>query len=228
MSVRLTLPSRVVAALAAYLCVAGLVSLAAQPPEVEDPKAKVKKKIGVEDEDPKGTIKKKVIVDDPDPPVTPKTPVGPGGNTPDKRLDELDRAATEAKVPAIKKMLASYAVPFDRLIEKSDTLRIRPFGLLWGKDDFPLKKSFAVTPIEGAGKSLDDRQVNVADIKKIEPFEMAALAEVEAWLKQKPVGTGPGPDDLTGEDQLAAAEKLLSAASRFHEYARENGIRKGK
>ena len=218
---------RLSAVLASYLLVAGLVAFAAQPPEVEDPKAKVKKKIGVEDEDPKGTVKKKIVVDDPDPPA--KGATTPGGNTPDTRLDELDRAAADAKNPAIKKLLASYVVPFDKLTEKNDTvMRIRPFPLLWGKDEFPRNKAFNVTPIDGTGKSLDPRSIAVADIKKLDAFEQAVLAEVDAWLKQKPVGTGPGPEDLTGEDQLAAAEKVLAAAFRFHEFAKDNGTRKNK
>src|SRR5262245_21600748 len=71
-------------ALACFLLAAGLVSFAAQPPEVEDPKGAVKKKIGVEDEDPKGTVKKKIVVDD-DP--TPKAggPATPTGTPPDAR-----------------------------------------------------------------------------------------------------------------------------------------------
>ena len=220
---------RVGMALASFLLAAGLVAFAGQSPEVEDPKAKTKKKIGVEDEDPKGTVKKKIVVDDPDPPKGPNVPVVPGGNTPDNRLDELDRAAAEAKHPAIKKLLASYTVPFDRLTEKGDSVtRIKPFALLWGKDEFPRNKAFAVTPIDGTGKALDARSAAVADIKKLDPFEVVVLADVDAWLKQKPVGTGPGPEDLTGEDQLAAAEKLLAAAFRFHEFAKENGTRKNK
>src|SRR5207302_1892843 len=110
--------------------------------EVEDPKAKTKKKVGTEDEDTKGTVKKKVIVDDPDMPPAKGPATVPGGNTPDKRLDELDRAAADAKNPAVKKLLSAHAVPFDRILEKSETLRIKPFEKLWGKDEFPRNKSF--------------------------------------------------------------------------------------
>jgi len=221
--------SRVVFTLASFLLAAGLVSFAAQPPEVEDPKGKVKKKIG-EEEDPKGTVKKKIVVEEPDPtpPEKSNVPKTPGGPPPDQRLVELDGAAAEAKNPAVKQLLNSYVVPFDRLTEKDNTSRIRPFPLLWGKDAFPRDKAFNVTPIDGTGKSLEPRSVAVADIKKLEAFELAVVADVDAWLKKKPLGAAPGPDDLTSEEQLAAAERLLAAASRFHDYAKANGIRKTK
>jgi len=174
-------------------------------------------------------VKKKVTVpDDPDPPKTPNVPVVPGGNTADKRLDELDRAAAEAKHPAIKKLLASYAVPFDRLSEKSETLRIRPIHLLWGKDDFPRNVEFpSRRSMEPAKRWNRARSPFRASKKSIH----SKLVVSQKWMRgssRKPVGTGPGPEDLTGDDQLAAAEKLLGAVFRFHEYARENGIRKTK
>jgi len=217
-------------ALAGFLFAAGVVALGGQPPEVEDPKAKVKKKVGVEEEDPKGTVKKKIVVDDPDPPE-PKTnvPKTPAGTPPDQRLEELDAAAAEAKHPAVRALLLGFATPFDRLTEKSDsTARIKPIHLLWGKDAFPKGAAFPVTPLDGTGKPLDTKQVAVADIKKLDAYENVILAEVDTWLKRKPLGTAAGPDDLSAEDQLAAAERILAAANRFHEFARENAIRKGK
>jgi ABC-type oligopeptide transport system substrate-binding subunit len=214
---------RVVLAITGYLFAAGLFSFAAQPPEVEDPNPKVKKKVGVEEEDKKGTVKKKVVVDDPDePPVKPIAPKTPGGNKADARLDELDTAAAEAKSASVKQFLSSYAAPFDRVTEKSGTLRIKPIHLMWGKDIFPKGQAFPATPLDGTGKPLEPRQVAVADVNKIEAFEFVVLADVDAWLKKK------AADDLTAEDQLAAAEKLLAAAGRFHDYAREHGVRKGK
>lgn len=216
-------------ALSAYLVAAGLIAMAGQPPEVEDPKAKTKKKIAVEEEDPKATVKKKIKVDDPDDPPAKATPVAPAGSPPDTRLEELDRAAADAKNPAAKKLLLSFAVPFDRLTEKNDTItRIKPFFLQWGKDPFPKDKAFNVAPLDATGKPMEERSVAVADIKKLEAFENAAIAEVDAWLKQKPVGGNSGPPDLTAEEQFSAAEKVLAAAFRFHEYARANGIRKSK
>jgi peptide/nickel transport system substrate-binding protein len=213
-----------------YLLAAGLFALAAQPPEVEDPKTTIKKKIAVEEEDPKGTVKKKIVVDDPDPPPAktsvPKTVAGTPANL---KLDELEAAAAQAKHPAVRQLLASYMVPFDRLTEKGDAVtRIRPIPLLYGKDAFPKNTTFPVTPIDGTGKELETRSVAVADIKKLDAFEYAVVAEVDAWLKKKPIGTAAGPDDLTAEDQLAAAEKLLAAGTRFHDFAKENGIRKSK
>ena len=202
---------RAAAVFACYLLSAGVVGLAGQPPE--------------EEEAPKSKTKKKIVVEDPDPPSGVKSP---GGNSPDKRLDELDGAAAAAKNPAVKKLLASYAVPFDRIVEKGETLRIVPIPKHWKKDTFPANSEFPVIPIDGSGKALPARKVSVAKVKSIEPFEQVVQAEVDSWLKQRPVGTGAGPADLSADDQLAAAEKLLAAANRYHDTARETGVRKGK
>src|SRR6185312_10312847 len=207
----LTWRFRAAAVFACYLLAAGVVGLAGQPPE--------------EEEAPKSKTKKKIVVEDPDPPSGVKSP---GGNSPDKRLDELDGAAAAAKNPAVKKLLASYAVPFDRIVEKGETLRIVPIPKHWKKDTFPANSEFPVIPIDGSGKALPARKVSVAKVKSIEPFEQVVQAEVDSWLKQRPVGTGAGPADLSADDQLAAAEKLLAAANRYHDTARETGVRKGK
>ncbi|MDB5307880.1 MAG: extracellular solute-binding protein [Gemmataceae bacterium] len=224
------------AVFAGFALAAGLVALAAQPPEVEDPKAKTpSKKVVVEDEDPKGAVKKKVVVDDPDPKPKP-TPAGgaepAGGNTPDARLDELARAADEATHPAAKAMLARFVVPFDRLVEVKGQARVKPIPLFRG-DRFP--RQFGVNEFDAANRPKELRNVTHAEVRQVDYFEEMVAAEVERWLKQKPFGTGPGPDDLTADDQLAAAEQLLAAAVRFHDYARTHpypdgqiAIRSGK
>src|SRR6185437_14866560 len=73
----LTWRFRAAAVFACYLLAAGAVGLAGQPPE--------------EEEAPKSKTTKKIVVEDPDPPSG--TNKSPGGNAPDKRLDELDGAA---------------------------------------------------------------------------------------------------------------------------------------
>lgn len=202
------------AAAAAFVLAAAFVAMAGQqPPEVEDPKAKPPiKKVVTEDEDPKGTIKKKVTVDDPGAPA--KAP----GNTPDVRLDELVQAAELAKAPALKDLFTRYAVPFDRLTDSKGAGRIKPIPL-YRNDKFP--KEFGVTDLGPDGQPKENRSVGIVEVKKFEYFEELALAEADQLLKQK----SPA---ISADDQLAAAEKLLAAALRYHDYARDRNIRRGK
>jgi ABC-type oligopeptide transport system substrate-binding subunit len=194
-----------VAALAAVLCGAALVGLAAQPPK--------------EEEDPKGGVKKKVIVDDDL--VVGKTGVGsPSGISPDVRLDELVRAAEETRNADLKRVFAKYAVPADRLTEAGGVLSIKPIP--FRKVDWPAgTESVLVTPFDNAGKPRDPRAAAVKDIRNIDYFEALVLTDADAITKQKAEGAAL-------LDNLAAAEKLLAAAMRFHDYARERNIRKGK
>ena len=210
-------------ALMAFLLTAGLVAFAAQPPEVEDPKAKAPtKKVGVEEEDSKGTIKKKVVVDDPAKPG----PVAPAGNAPDVKLDELVLEAGLAKHPALRDLLTRFSVPFDRMTDsRGSTARIKPVTL-WHTD--PLPKDFPVTELQADGSAKEPRAIGPGDLKRFDYFEELAILEADLLLKQKPLGTSPGPDGMAAEDQLATAEKLLAAVLRFHDFARERKLRPGK
>jgi peptide/nickel transport system substrate-binding protein len=215
-------------ALALFLGCAGLMGLAAQPPkEEEDPKAKTVKKVSVEDEDPKGTVKKKITVDD-DPGIGKKPPGTPGASSPDTRLDELVRAAEETRTPALKELFSKYSVPFDRVTEGPNPLRVRPLIFHKSRLDKDPTKLFEVVPLDDSGKPREPRNMRVGDVRGIEHFESLALAEADGLLKQKAEGS-------TEADSRAAAEKILAAALRFHEYAREHSypnktspIRNGK
>lgn len=217
----------IIAAFSGFALAAALTAFAAQPPEVEDPKAKPPaKKVGVEEEDPRGTVKKKVVVDDPD--IVP----GAGGKTPDARLDEIAKGAEQAANPAVKALLGKYVVPFDRFTDtKGGSVRIRPIPVFRGH----LPGKFGIEELDASNRPKPSRLVTLTETRRIEFFEELAHAEVERWLKQKPVGSAPGPADLTADDQLAAAETLLAGAVRFHDYARghpypgrEVPIRSGK
>lgn len=199
-----TLPR--LAALAAFLGCAALVGLAQQPPveeEVPNSKGSVKKRIVVEDDD---TVAKKGA---------------PAGNPPDVRLDELVRASDEARSAALKATIAKYIVPFDRVNEGGNWVRVQPIPLRqaeWPKG----VEAINVTPLDGAGKAREARGVAVAGVRGVEHFESAALAEAESLLKQK------AEPPVTEAEHLGAIEKLLSAALRFHDYARERQLRRGK
>lgn len=189
------------------LLTAFAVGVAAQPP--------------VEDEDPKGGLKKRVRVDD-DPIVKPRAATGPA-SPPDARLDELARAAEEATNPALKELFQKFATPFDRLTTKGQG-NVRPIE---HSRAAPLPTT-EITILNKDGQPTGKATVDRTIVAKVEYFEELALAEANKLLAQKPFGTAPGPAGLTATDQLAAAELVLAAAVRFHDYAREHNVRRGK
>src|SRR5581483_7728048 len=141
---------------------------------------------------------------------------------PDVRLDELALAAVQATNPVLKDLYARFAVPHDLLTEKGGaTPRVRPFMYLWGKDAFPRDKAFYVTEVDVAGRNGETRLAVVADIRQLDPYEHLVSVAVDQLLKQR-------PDKVTAEEALAAADKLTTAALRFHDYARAKDIRRGK
>ncbi len=195
-------------ALIAFLGSAGLMSLAAQPPkEVEDPKAKVVKKIVVDDE---GTSTKRINIED-DPLMASQRPDAFSNTPPDVRLEEVIRAADQTRTKVLKELLYKYIVPFDRVTESGTTLNVKPIPYIrskWGGAEV-----VSLIPLDNEGKQKEQRATKVSDIKKVEHFESLVLEEVEKLQKQKLEGT-------SAVDQLAAAETLLSAAKRFHDYSR--------
>ncbi len=214
-NIRLASAPAPVWALAFSIVVAGVVALAAQPPieEVEDPGAK---------------IKKRILVDDPDVRPGPKTSPKVGSN-PESRLEELVKAEQQATHPALRALLAKYSVPFDQLTEtRGGTWRIQPVPLAWPEGFQGAQGAFPVTDLGSDNKPRPARQIEVIGVKKLEHFEALLLADADQLLKQKPLGTAAGPDGLTVQSQLETAEKLLAAGSRFHDYARDHNLRRGK
>src|SRR5690242_15196547 len=100
------------AALALFLSAAALVGFA-QPPEVEDPNGKVRKKIVVDDDPVSGK----------------KGQDAPTGNPPDVKLDELVRASEDARTPALKTLYLKYAIPSDRVNQPSGGLQVKPIPI---------------------------------------------------------------------------------------------------
>ncbi|VTR94295.1 Extracellular solute-binding protein family 5 OS=Thermoanaerobacter italicus (strain DSM 9252 / Ab9) GN=Thit_0815 PE=4 SV=1: SBP_bac_5 [Gemmata massiliana] len=196
---------RVSAALVGLLTAFALGVLAQPPVEEEDPKAGVKKRIKVEDD-----------------PVA--KPVGGAGATPDARLDELARAAEESTNPAVKELLLKHVVPFDRLTTKA-VVRIKPIPIARG-ERFPAQ--FGIQELDREGNFTAPQAVNTVEMKRIDYFEEIVLAEVNQVLAVKPLGATNGQQGWTAIEQIGAAERLLSAALRFHDFAREHNIRRGR
>lgn len=173
-----------------------------------------------EEEDPQGGVKKRIIVDDDDP----NNPGATVGTPPHLRLDELLYAAQEAKHPVIKELYQKHTVPFDRLYTKGGKGAIRPIEHARGG---PIPE-MTVILLNADGQEIGQALVNSNIVRRVDYFEEIVVTEANKLLSYKPLGTTPGPDGLTATDQVAAAEKLLAAAVRFHDFSRERLIRKGK
>ena len=170
----------------------------------------MQKTAGSEVEDPRGKVKKKIVVDDE--PVVRKSDEAPAGSPPHVRLDELVRAGEETRDPALKSLFAKHAVPFDRVVERiCAPCRVQPVPVL--KGEWP--EEVGLAPLDATGRPQDVRPVKAADVRTIEYYEAMVVADAESLVKQM----GETPAAL---DHLGAAEKLLAAALRFHEYAREH------
>ncbi|HEY1188981.1 MAG TPA: ABC transporter substrate-binding protein [Gemmata sp.] len=177
-----------------------------------------------EEEDPKGGLKKRVVVED-DPIVKGKDQTAGPGSPPNVRLDELVAGAGQAAHPALKALFERNAVPFDRLTTKASTLRIKPIPLARGER---LPAVFGIQELDRTGRPTEAQGINASDVRKIDYFEEILLSDANTVLSAKPFGTGTGPTGWTASEQLGAAERLLSAALRFHDYAREHNVRRGR
>jgi peptide/nickel transport system substrate-binding protein len=168
-----------------------------------------------EKEDPKGGVKRKVEVEDDLPPTRRPTPATT--HPPDVLLDELKQAALAASQPQHKALLEKYAVPFDNLTEAAGTIRLRPVPV--HRSEWKKATHIRITPLDSSNNPLPERGVAVKDVRQLEYFEALVLADVEKLLGKE------GKPSL--EDYLLA-EQLLAAALRFHDYARERNLRRGR
>jgi ABC-type transport system substrate-binding protein len=141
------------------------------------------------------------------------------------RIVDLDRAANEAKDPAVKALLAKYVVGFDLLEIGGAPIRITPIPI-HRSEKFPDRFGiFELTP-ENAPRLC--RGVDLPLFRKIDFYEEMVLKDVEPLadltpgLRQNPYANAdPGA-------RLAAAERLLAAAVYFHDGARDQNKRRGK
>jgi hypothetical protein len=216
-----TLPPRLwlsrLATIVLFVSTAGLFGLAAHPRgEDEEPKPRPFKKIAVDDDDVKPLGPRKTPGEDTGVGKQPALP----GSAPDVRLDELVRAAQQTDSPILKALFQKYSIPFDKLTETTGSTRIKPIP--FRKSEWPAgQNAVSVTPLDSAGKPREARPAQVANVRAVDHFEALLLADADSLVKQK-------SDEFSRTEQLAAAEKLLSAAIRFHDFAREGNLRRGK
>jgi ABC-type transport system substrate-binding protein len=203
------------------------------PPKAGEPPAKGAPPKGLpkeeEEDTKKGPARKKV--DDSEPPTDPSQP-DPPSEQPNQenvyvvKLDDLARAATNARHPDLKAFFTKYVVAYDKLTEKSGKVsRITPVPALWGKDRYPAE--FGVAVLDDANQPGEPGGIERKTVRRIEHFESIVLKDVDLLLNPEP-GTRPPENPIPPADQLAAAERVLTAVMFFHESARERNKRRGK
>jgi peptide/nickel transport system substrate-binding protein len=178
-----------------------------------------------EEEDPVKPAKKvPVRVDDDQPATDTKKP---GGSAP--QVGDLAAAAKDAKQLPIKKLFQQLAVPHDvvSLTAGRDDY-VEPISMYIGPK--PSFKSYVkVQPFDNKWEHVRSYEIYQERIRGVEHYEQLAQRLVDEFLAQN-YDTRPNtsPSYIPRQEVLQAAVDALAAAVRFHESARERGIREGE
>lgn len=185
--------------------------------EEEEPRARPKKKIVIEEEEevPKTPARKTIRVEETSPPLGEQ-----GLSLPSERLEDVEAERVKTTNPAIRAFLNHFTRAYDRVvIHGQSPQRIRPVPFWLGLDPAPRTLSLAV--LDDMNSLQEPVIVQLSQVQTIDPFEVIVLAEVNRWLKDTQAGA-------TLIERLAAAETLLAATLRFHDWARDNNVRVGR
>lgn len=199
--------------------------------EEDDAPPKAKKPPRTEEEDADKSKPKKVIrVEDDDEPATKeKSRPAPAA------VANLSQAARAAKHSLVKQLFLDLAEPHDLLYFSTRAAPIQPIEHYLADDARSLRGTIKVTELKQDSATKEwkpDRaypNLNVSSIQKVTPYELIARQKVAAFLESKLQNLPEtSPRYLSRYDQLLAAEQALGVAMRFHDSARESGVRKGE
>lgn len=140
------------------------------------------------------------------------------------RIDDLARAAADTKNPALKTLLASYLVAYDRLTATDGVVtRICPVPL---HRDAKFPNFFGVFPLTEAGEPRNVQTIDRLRVRRIDHFEELLLADAERLMKPPESNRLP-IDDADPLEKAQAAEQLVAAALYFYDTARDLSKRRG-
>jgi ABC-type transport system substrate-binding protein len=186
-------------------------------------KAKPKKE---EEEDPGAKPKRPVpVVGDED---REEQTTRPAAKPVDTQVADLRREAERAKNPAVKDLFNSLAIPHDMLVTPTGrSFRVEPFPKYIGPNP-NFSGSISLKLLNDQGKPGRTNTYEKRDLKAVDPYENIALNKVNEFLKK---GLNKEPENdpkfLSERDMFEEAEKVLTAVIKFHESARERGLREG-
>jgi ABC-type oligopeptide transport system substrate-binding subunit len=141
---------------------------------------------------------------------------------------DLGEEAERTKSVFARQLFQKLARPYDLLTYPSgNSVRVAPIAEYIG-----LEPSFngrvSVTILSEQGKPRPAVRMAKEEIKSVNPYEKIALSEVEAFLKAgQDSSQTAGPKYLADFEVLQDAEKVLAFVLRYHESARERGLRRG-
>ncbi len=181
---------------------------------VPDTAAQKPKRTEEEEEPVRPKLKPPLRIDDEEPPK---------GQRIGARPVDLAREAEQAKHAAVREMYRRLAVPHEEVIFPAvrPAQWVQPIPRFIGsKPDFEGK--LTVHGVDAAGKAGKDEEVTRKQIKAVEHYEELALTQAALFLEKV-------KDDasLPPLEALQHAEKALAEVVRFHEFARERGLRTG-
>lgn len=133
---------------------------------------------------------------------------------------DLVEAARTARAQVVKSLFQRLAIPFDQAslsMNGDKKMRIQPLPFLI-TEKARIPEGQKVVPILETGKPGETTQLLPAQMMTIQPYELIALEEVRTFLNQN-------PRDLTRLEQYQAAETVLASVLRFHQSARQRGLR---
>jgi ABC-type transport system substrate-binding protein len=145
---------------------------------------------------------------------------------------DLRVAARDAKQDEVRNLFTALASPYDlvtvRGLEGVKVSGTTKRGGVWRVSPQParspseLKGKITLKVIDKLGSQVRREKVGASDVSVIRPYEVIAEDAINEFL-----AVNFEPKYLPRSEQLRAAEQALSFVLRFHEGARERGVRKG-
>lgn len=137
------------------------------------------------------------------------------------RLLPIAQAATDTDDKRLKSFLTQFIVAFDRAtLADGRVERVTPLPLLFSNDRKKFPDPFGIVPLSSANQPGEVSSLTVRSVRRLEPFEQIALAEVERLLAE--------PEGPPAALRLAACETVLSRVLLFHGTARDQNRRRGE
>jgi ABC-type transport system substrate-binding protein len=180
-----------------------------------------------EEEDSPRPTKKVINVDDDTPPAK-----APPGRAPAAAVGDLAALANHTKNSPLAKLYREFAVPHDLLGLGSETSprweSVEPIPFFVGADakhNWP-KGSLKVRLVNARGER--GATFTPGTVREVRHYEQLAVQAVNAFLREQQALREGDRAKLSREEQLDAAQKVLTEALRFHESAKTTGVRKGE
>lgn len=159
-------------------------------------------------------------------------------------LGDLVEAAKQARHPGVQQLFRELAVPHDLVTFRRFEVkvggeapgvmrpeRVEPLPDYVGESPGRLREAVTLKLQDATGRVRRTETRTPGEIRSITPYEEIALDAVGQFLNSHYENFGPresNPKYLSRYDQRVAAEQALAAVLRFHESAKDRGVRRGK